>query len=66
MTLAPNQLYKTEPKCLIVLFDLRGPGAEQRMRRELAAWRGFARAEMLTDGRAALVMRPGAASGGAR
>lgn len=62
MTLAPEPLYKTEPECLIVLFDLRCPGVEERLRREMAAWRGRARKEMLADGRAALVMRPGGAA----
>jgi hypothetical protein len=57
--IAPGTLYKTNPECLIVLFDLRCPGAKERLRRELVAWRGFARMEMLTDGRAVLVMRPG-------
>ena len=61
--IAPGTLYKTKPECLIALFDLRCPGAKKRLRRELAAWRGFARAEMLTGGRAVLVIWPG---GGAR
>jgi hypothetical protein len=60
--IAPPILYKTEPECLIALFDLRCPGAEQRLRRELAAWRGFAHTEMLTDHRVALIMQPGGAA----
>ena len=56
-------LYLNDPRCLLTIIDLRHPAAEQRLRRELAAWRGFARAEMLLDGRAVLVMRPGGANG---
>jgi hypothetical protein len=52
---APNE------RCLLVLFDLRCPGAEQRLRRELAAWRGFAVTEKLHDHHAVLVVRPGGA-----
>ena len=59
-------LYLHNPRCLRTHFDPRCPGTEQRLRRKLAAWRGFARAEMILDGRAALVMWPGGASGGRR
>jgi hypothetical protein len=57
-----HKVYKTKPECLIALIDLQYPGARERLRRELAAWRGFARAEMLTDGRAVLVVYPGGAA----
>jgi hypothetical protein len=63
---APQRVYKVVRKCLIVLIDLRRPGAKQRLRRELVAWRGFARAERLFDGRIVLVIQPGGASGGTR
>jgi hypothetical protein len=56
----PNKRY------LITLCDLRRLGAEQRLRRELAAWRGFAHAESSLAGRVVLVIQPGGASGGAR
>jgi hypothetical protein len=56
-----KSLYTTEPNFLIAFFDLRYPGAEQRLRRELAGWRGLAHAERLVAGRAVLVMRPGGA-----
>ena len=49
-------------QCLFTLFDLRRPGAERRLRRELAAWRGFARAERLLDGCVVLVILPGGAA----
>jgi hypothetical protein len=57
--IAPGTLYKTKPECPLTVFDLRRPGAKERLCRELVAWWGFARTEMLTDGRAVLVMRPG-------
>jgi hypothetical protein len=63
VTLAPSALYPTNSKFLIALFDLRCPGAEQRLRRELAGWCGAAHAEGLVAGRAVLVMRPGGALG---
>ena len=63
--IAPQTSYPTEPDCLIALFDLRCPGAEQRLRRELAAWRGFARAERLFEDFAVLVILPGGACQGA-
>lgn len=50
-----------DPRCLTVLFDLRHPGAEERLRRERAGWRGFAEMEWLGSGHAILVMRPGGA-----
>jgi hypothetical protein len=59
-------LYLNNPKCLLTIFDLRCPDAEQRLHRELVAWRGFARAERLFDGRVVLVIQPSGASGGKR
>jgi hypothetical protein len=58
---APGTLYRNGPRCLLILIDLQRPGAEQRLHRELAAWRGFARSERLLDGYVALVVRPGGA-----
>jgi hypothetical protein len=59
-------LYLNNPRCLLTFFDLRCPDAEQRLHRELVAWRGFARPERLLDGRVVLVIKPGRASGGGR
>ena len=56
-------LYPSDPRRLITLVDLRCPGTERRLVRELAGWRGFAHAERLASDRVALVMRPGGASG---
>jgi hypothetical protein len=55
-------LYKEIARCLVFLFDLRRPGALQRLRRELSAWRGRARVEKPDDGYVALVVRPGGAT----
>jgi hypothetical protein len=61
-----KSLYRTDPRCLLTLFDIRCADSEQRLRRELAGWRGFAHAEKLLEGYVVLVMQPGGASGGAR
>jgi hypothetical protein len=57
-----KSLYPDSPRCLLTLFDLRCPDAEQRLCRELVGWRGFARADRLIDGRVVLVVRPGGAT----
>jgi hypothetical protein len=49
-------------QCLIVLFELRCPEAEQRLRRELAGWGCFTRSEGLIDSFVELVIRPGGAA----
>jgi len=49
-------------RCLIVLFDLRYPGAKERLWREHAAWYGYAHVENLTTDGAVLIIRPGAAT----
>jgi hypothetical protein len=64
--ITPQTAYPTEPECLIVLVDLRGPDAKQRLGRQLDAWRGFARAERLSEDCVVLVIRPGGAGQGAR
>ncbi len=47
---------------LISVFDLRHPGAEERLNRERDAWRGFAHVEKLTAETSVLVVLPGAAA----
>jgi hypothetical protein len=59
---APEPFYTKTLECLIVLFNLRYPGAEERLRREQDAWDGFASAQGLTDGYSALIMRLGGAT----
>jgi len=51
----------SDPRCLIILFDLRRPGAKKRLRRAPKGWLGFADVERLDDEHAALVLRPGGA-----
>jgi len=62
MTLAPQLFYGKTPRYLITLFDLTHPEAEERLRREQAAWCGFAHVELLTTDTAALFIQPGAAT----
>jgi hypothetical protein len=62
VTLAPRPFYIETPKCLITLFDLRCPGAEERLHRERAAWRGFAYVERLTADCGVLIVQPGGAT----
>jgi hypothetical protein len=59
--IAPPRVYPSDPRCLIILFDLRCPGAGDRIRSEREGWHGFAEEERLDAGRAALVFRPGGA-----
>ena len=61
--IAPQTLYPSDPRCLISLFDLRRLGAEERLRRGVAGWRGSADVEKFYPGWAALVIRPGGALG---
>jgi hypothetical protein len=60
--IAPPRVNPSDPRGLIVLFDLRRPGAGDRLRRVREGWPpGFAEVEWLDAGRAALVLRPGGA-----
>jgi hypothetical protein len=57
-----NALYPTGETGIWVLFDLRYPGIQERLRREQDAWRGFAHVESLAEGRSALIILPGGAA----
>jgi hypothetical protein len=59
---ALRPLYPNTPECLIVLFDLRRPGSQERLRREQDAWCGFAHAERLAESHSALIILPGGAA----
>jgi hypothetical protein len=59
---APRPFYTMTAECLLVAFNLRYPGAEERLRREEAAWCGSARVERLTANCAVLLVRPGGAA----
>ncbi len=61
MDFAPRPLYKTGPECLIVIFNLQYPEAEECLHRQQIAWLGSAHIERLTADSAALVIKPGAA-----
>jgi hypothetical protein len=52
-------LYPHTLRCLITIFDLTHPGAEERLHREQTAWRGSAHIERLTAESAVLIIRPG-------
>lgn len=56
-----HQVYPSSSECMVVLFDLRIPGAAERLGREHAAWRDSADVERLDAAHAVLVMRPGGA-----
>jgi hypothetical protein len=59
---SPSHPYYTKtPRCLITIFDLTHPGAEERLRREQIAWRSSAHIERLTADSAALIIHPGGA-----
>jgi hypothetical protein len=60
--LAPRTLYPKTPECLIVVFDLRYPEAEERLWCEHSAWCGFAHVEKLTADCSMLIVRPGSAT----
>ena len=62
MALAPTTLYESKANCLVVIFSLQYPCAEERLRREQEAWRGFAHVEELNADHCALVIRPGGAT----
>jgi hypothetical protein len=60
--IAPPQLHPSDPRCLIILFDLRRPGAKDRLGRVREGWHDdFAEVKWLDAWRAALVLRPGGA-----
>jgi hypothetical protein len=42
-------------------FDMREPGALERLRREIRGWHGYAREEWIDGYRVGLVVRPGGA-----
>lgn len=61
MSLAPQQLYLSDPECIIVLFDLRDPEAVKQLHRERWAWRELSDIEALSEDCFALILRPGGA-----
>jgi hypothetical protein len=62
MIFTPRAFYTKNSECLITLFDLRYPEAEERLRREQVAWCGFSCVERLTAETVVLVVHPGGAT----
>ena len=60
--IAPHLLYLNHPKCLVSVFDLREPSAAQMLIRERALWPRYTEVEILGEGHAAVIRRPGWAS----
>jgi hypothetical protein len=59
MSLAPDSVYLTHPECLVVLFDLRQPGAAESLHRQRAAWADYSDIEAVDADCFALIVRPG-------
>jgi hypothetical protein len=62
VTLAPETLYLNDPECLVSVVDLREPGAAGMLIRERALWPRYTEVEILDEGHAAVIRRPGWAS----
>lgn len=62
MTLAPRPVYPKTPECLMVLFDMRCPETEERLRHQQVAWCGSAHVEKLTAECSVLIVWPGGAT----
>jgi hypothetical protein len=56
---APNQLYLTDPECLIMIFDLAEPGGAAALYRHLETLAGYTSIEVLDEKHVALIVRPG-------
>jgi hypothetical protein len=52
-------LYLNDPECLIMLFDLRQPGAAEALHKQRAVWAQYSDIEALDGDCFALVVRPG-------
>ncbi len=61
MDRAATPLYPNAPSCLIEVFDVRIPGAAERLYSERAAWGEFGNIETLDKDHFVFVMRPGGA-----
>lgn len=60
--IAPEALYLNDPECLVVIFDLRRPGAVQSLDRQRALRAEYSRVESLDEDHFALLVMPGWAS----
>ena len=61
MRSAPNTLYPSSSQCIIVVFDLRLPGIDDRLDRKRAAWHAQCDIEALDENHVVLLVRPGGA-----
>jgi hypothetical protein len=59
MSLTPDPVYPSHPECLVVLFDLREPGAAEMLGQERALWPEYTEVEVLDEVHAAVIRRPG-------
>ncbi len=59
MTFAPDLLYLNHPEYLLLVFDLRQPGAMAALLRQRARWAEYSDMEALDDVHIALIVRPG-------
>lgn len=55
---APGEVYLNYPECLLVVFDLREPGAAEQLHRQRAAWQAYSDIEVLDEDHFALIVRP--------
>jgi hypothetical protein len=59
--MTPDEVYSKNGPPLLIIHDLRIPGAIERLRRDLAAWRGNAKMEVLGSNHWAVILYPGLA-----
>jgi hypothetical protein len=57
--IAPETVYLNDPEFLLVVFDLREPGAAESLHQQRAVLAGFADIEALDEDHFALIFRPG-------
>ncbi len=60
MTLAPRQLYASDPECIVILYDLRDPGACEQVHRLRAVWQADSGLEALGPDHMIVFLFPGA------
>ena len=61
MRSAPKTLYPSSSECMVVLFDLRLPGAAERLHRERAVWQEQSDIEALDKDHFVLIVQAGGA-----
>jgi len=60
VTLAPRPLYASGPECIVILFDLRYPGASQQVHRLRDVWQAHSDLEALGPDHMVVFLFPGA------